>query len=205
MRFTGTNPGPPHPRPQEPAAQRAGSQARVGRAHGCAPTQDPGRLPSLPCSNPPRKAASARPTRTRTETLESRMIGNNQVRFGEGPTEKDHPGGTSLAAYSTFGCTSSGDVITFVMEREGCSFQEACERLSTRARPPLLEASPRTAPKSTGRRWEELPADSPEAHVLDLAMQVYQAELWRNARAQAYLRVRAVPEDVARTQRLGYT
>src|SRR5258708_5116973 len=106
--------------------------------------------------------------------------------------------------YFCFGCTSSGDVITFVMERESCSFQEACERLSTRSRPPLLEASPRTAPKSTGRRWEELPADSPEAHVLDLALLVYQAELWRNARAQAYLRLRAVPEDVARTQRLGY-
>src|SRR5579859_6950715 len=106
--------------------------------------------------------------------------------------------------YYCFGCTSNGDVITFVMEREGCSFQEACERLSTRARPPLLEASPRTAPKSTGRRWEELPADSPEAHVLDLALLVYQTELWRNARAQAYLSVRTVPEDVARTQRLGY-
>jgi DNA primase catalytic core len=106
--------------------------------------------------------------------------------------------------YFCFGCTSSGDVITFVMERENCSFQEACERLSTRARPALIEASPRTAPKSTGRRWEELPADSPEAHVLDQALQIYQAELWRNARAQAYLRVRAVPEDVARTQRLGY-
>src|SRR5579859_2725979 len=114
------------------------------------------------------------------------------------------PGAAEQHHYFCFGCTSQGDVITFVMERESCSFQEACERLSTRARPPLLEASPRTAPKSTGRRWEELPADSPEAHVLDLAMQVYQAELWRNARAQAYLRVRAISEDVARTQRLGY-
>src|SRR5437667_12509203 len=27
--------------------------------------------------------------------------------------------------YFCFGCTSSGDVITFVMERENCSFQEA--------------------------------------------------------------------------------
>jgi DNA primase len=110
----------------------------------------------------------------------------------------------SSAHYFCFGCTSQGDVITFVMERESCSFREACERLSTRARPPLLEASPPTAPKSTGRRWEELPADSPEAHVLDLALQVYQVELWRSARAQAYLRLRAIPEDVARTQRLGY-
>ncbi len=107
--------------------------------------------------------------------------------------------------YYCFGCTSNGDVITFVMEREGCSFQEACERLSTRSRPPMLEPPrQRTSAPAGGRRWEDLPADSAEARVLDLALQVYQAELWRNARAQAYLRARAVPEDVARTQRLGY-
>src|SRR6266849_8385922 len=32
-------------------------------------------------------------------------------------------------------CSSHGDVITFVLERESCSFPEACERLSTRGRP----------------------------------------------------------------------
>jgi DNA primase len=106
--------------------------------------------------------------------------------------------------YFCFGCSSSGDVITFVMEREGCSFQEACERLSTRGRPPLLEPSPRAAAKSSGRQWEDLPADSPEAEILHLALQVYQAELWRSARAQTYLQSRGVPEDVARSQRLGY-
>jgi hypothetical protein len=37
----------------------------------------------------------------RHESLESRVRGNLQARFGEGPTEKDHPGGTSQAAYST--------------------------------------------------------------------------------------------------------
>ncbi|MDQ6669803.1 MAG: CHC2 zinc finger domain-containing protein, partial [Chloroflexota bacterium] len=107
--------------------------------------------------------------------------------------------------YFCFGCTSSGDVITFVMEREGCSFQEACERLSTRSRPPMLEPQQqRTPAPAGGRRWEDLRADSAEARVLDLALQVYQAELRRNARAQAYLSSRSVPEDVARTQRLGY-
>jgi DNA primase len=107
--------------------------------------------------------------------------------------------------YYCFGCASSGDVITFVMEREGCSFPEACERLSTRSRPPMLEPTQqRTSASAGGRRWEDLPADSAEARVLDLALQVYQAELWRNARAQAYLRSRSVPEDLARTQRLGY-
>ena len=38
--------------------------------------------------------------------------------------------------YWCFGnCGAHGDVVTFVMDREGCSFQEACERLSTRGRP----------------------------------------------------------------------
>src|ERR687886_897621 len=70
--------------------------------------------------------------------------------------------------YWCFGCTAHGDVITFVMEREGCSFQEACERLSTRGRPPLLEPTLRASTRASGRRWEDLPADSPEAHVLEL-------------------------------------
>src|SRR3954452_21304148 len=78
--------------------------------------------------------------------------------------------------YFCFGCTSTGDVITFVMEREGCSFQEACERLSTRSRPPMLEPQQQRTPgPAGGRRWEDLPADSVEARVLDLALQVYQA------------------------------
>jgi DNA primase len=111
---------------------------------------------------------------------------------------------SSAEHYFCFGCTSHGDVITFVMEREGCSFQEACERLSARGRPPMLEPVTIGAARSGGRRWEDLPADSDEARVLDLALQVYQQELWRNARAQAYLRKRCVPEDLARTQRLGY-
>src|ERR1700687_3352765 len=43
--------------------------------------------------------------------------------------------------------SSHGDVITFVMEREGCSFQEACEQLSTRGRPPVVEPAPRGSAK----------------------------------------------------------
>jgi len=106
--------------------------------------------------------------------------------------------------YFCFGCSSHGDTITFVMERESCSFQEACERLSTRGRAPVVEPALRASAKPAGRRWEELSANSIEARTLDLALQVYEKELWRDARAQGYLRRRAVPEEVARTQRLGY-
>jgi len=111
---------------------------------------------------------------------------------------------SSAEHYYCFGCLAHGDTITFVMEREKCSFQEACERLSTRGRPPVVEPAQRSSGKPTGRRWEQLSLDSDEAHVLDLALQVYEKELWRDARAQAYLRRRAISEEVARAQRLGY-
>ena len=103
-----------------------------------------------------------------------------------------------------FGCEQSGDVIDFVMAREGCSFVEACERLATRGRPPLVHPLPAERSRPTGRRWETLPLDSPEARVLDLACQVYQERLWETPRALAYLRGRGVPDALAREQRLGY-
>lgn len=107
--------------------------------------------------------------------------------------------------YWCFGCSAHGDTITFVMEREGCSFVEACERLSSRGRPPVVEPVQRKViEKSPGRCWEQLAADSVEAHVLELAVQVYERELWQSSRAQAYLHRRGVLDEVARRQRLGY-
>jgi DNA primase len=108
--------------------------------------------------------------------------------------------------YFCFGsCGAHGDVVTFVMDHEGCSFQEACERLSLRGRPPVVEPERRTtAPRSSGRRWEVLATDSPEARALERAVHIFEEQLWRSPRAVAYLRTRAVREDVARAQRLGY-
>src|SRR5579859_2859330 len=73
--------------------------------------------------------------------------------------------------YWCFGnCGAHGDVVTFVMDREGCSFQEACELLSTRGRPPVVEpVRQATAARSTGRRWEVMALDSPEARTLERA------------------------------------
>src|SRR5712691_2194310 len=51
----------------------------------------------------------------------------------------------SNAHYFCFGCSSHGDTITFVMEREDCSFQEACERLSARGRPLVVEPAARSS------------------------------------------------------------
>jgi DNA primase len=90
------------------------------------------------------------------------------------------------------------------MERESCSFLEACERLSSRGRPRVVEPAQPAARTPSGRRWEQLSADSIEARVLELALQVYENELWQNARAQAYLCRRSISEEVAQAQRLGY-
>jgi DNA primase len=106
--------------------------------------------------------------------------------------------------YFCFGCQETGDVITFVMAQEGCSFTEACERLDTRGRPPSLEPSPRASPTPVGRQWEQLAADSAEANLMERALRLYQEQLWESRRAQDYLRLRGVSEEVARAQCLGY-
>src|SRR5689334_13909898 len=54
--------------------------------------------------------------------------------------------------YFCFGCSAHGDVLTFVMDRENCSFLEACERLSARGRPPQLDSTPLPARRQPGGR-----------------------------------------------------
>lgn len=107
--------------------------------------------------------------------------------------------------YFCFGaCGAHGDVITFVMEREGCSFAEACEQLSTRGKLPVVQPASRTSARPIGPQWESMSPDSVELEVLDLALQTYEQQLWQSARARAYLRRRAIPEEIARAQRVGY-
>jgi len=67
-----------------------------------------------------------------------------------------------------------------------------------------VEPAGRISGKPPGRRWEQLAADSVEARVLELALQVYEQELCQDACAQSYLQRRGVSEGVARAQRLGY-
>ena len=116
----------------------------------------------------------------------------------------DARGDASDHHFHCFGCGSHGDVVTFVMERDNCSFVEACERLSTRGRPPVVEPAQRISERAPARRWEHISRNSVEARVLELALEIYEKELWKNPRALAYLQRRAVPEEVARAQRLGY-
>jgi DNA primase len=106
--------------------------------------------------------------------------------------------------FHCFGCGAHGDVISFVMEREGCSFVEACERLWGRGRPPSVhpQAVERVAP--AGLRWESLAPESPERRVVELACEVYHQRFLESPTGREYVRRRGVPDGLACEQRLGY-
>ena len=106
--------------------------------------------------------------------------------------------------FHCFGCGCHGDVIDFVMQREGCSFVEACEHLSIRGRPPTVEPGRPEAARRAGRRWDLIPAESPEARVLELTARVFEEGLQASQRARRYLESRGVPMELARAHRLGY-
>src|SRR5262249_17264788 len=53
-------------------------------------------------------------------------------------------------------------------------------------------------------RWETLAPDAPELHVLEVACRVFEERLWESEHAVRYVRARAVPEEIARRQRIGY-
>ena len=107
--------------------------------------------------------------------------------------------------FHCFSCSEHGEVIDLVMRLEGCSFSEACDRLTHRLRPqPAGDAVWRRLPKSSGRRWDQIPPGSAEAHILDLAAEVFEGGLRASSRAQHYLQKRGVSPDLARAQRVGY-
>jgi DNA primase len=106
--------------------------------------------------------------------------------------------------YFCFGCLATGDVIQFVMDCEGCSFREACERHAERGSPPSRYDVDRQVPIRAGRCWETIAADSPEGRVLVLASQIYQHGLSWSSRARAYMHGRGVPDAPAADQQLGY-
>jgi hypothetical protein len=101
-------------------------------------------------------------------------------------------------------CGIHGDVIDFVMEREGCSFREACERLVSRGRPPTADPARRQLSRSSGPQWEKLDIDGPQGRLVALAGDVYRQALWRTPRAVEYLRKRGISLEIEREQRLGY-
>ena len=97
-----------------------------------------------------------------------------------------------------------GDVITFVMRREGLTFVEACARLTGQPAPvPIPTAATLPAPTlNRQRRWDHLTLE--EQLVLNATLTLYRAAFWRSPAARAYLRQRGIPDWVARQCGVGY-
>lgn len=97
-------------------------------------------------------------------------------------------------AWHCFGCGKGGDVLSFVMEREGLSFPEALEMLATRAGITLPQR----------RRRDDGGVDL--YGIMEQAADLYQKELQgpSGKAARAYLERRNISETIARRFELGW-
>src|SRR5947209_201975 len=107
--------------------------------------------------------------------------------------------------FHCFGCGAHGDVIDFVMRRDGIPFAESCRRLS--GSPTFCSSSFTRRPAAADRyprerHWDRLTLE--EQVVMNTAAAIYHRSFWQESRAHAYLRERGIPEWVARACALGY-
>jgi DNA primase len=100
--------------------------------------------------------------------------------------------------YHCFGCKASGDIFTFLVEKEGLSFPEAVERLASEAGLPMPVVS------EAEQRREEQRASLYD--VMEMAAAFFEAELQaaRGSRARGYLADRQLTPAVQKEFRLGY-
>lgn len=101
-----------------------------------------------------------------------------------------HPG---LKIYHCFGCGASGDVIKFIQEMEGITFQEALERLARRAGVDL--SAYRSTGSSDYTRY---------VHLYERVWKRYVDELKRSHRAKEYLLSRGFTEEEMENYGFGY-
>ena len=100
--------------------------------------------------------------------------------------------------YHCFGCKASGDIFTFLVEKEGVSFAEAVERLAGEAGLPMPVVS------EADQKREEQRASLYD--VMEIAAKFFEAELQspRGSRARGYLADRQLSPAVQKEFRLGY-
>ncbi len=100
--------------------------------------------------------------------------------------------------YHCFGCKASGDIFTFLVEKEGLSFPEAIERLAGEAGLPMPQLS------EADTRREEQRASLYD--VMEIAAKFFEAELQaaRGSRARGYLADRQLSGSIQKEFRLGY-
>ena len=101
--------------------------------------------------------------------------------------------------YHCFGCKASGDIFTFLVEKEGLNFPEAVERLAGEAG----LAMPQVSEADVER--EELRASLYD--IMEIAAKFFEAELQsaRGAKARGYLADRQLPVAIQQEFRLGYS
>jgi DNA primase len=100
--------------------------------------------------------------------------------------------------YHCFGCKASGDIFTFLVEKEGLSFPEAVERLAAEAGLPMPQVS------EVDQRREEQRASLYD--VMEIAAKFFEGELQaaRGSRARGYLADRQLAVAIQKEFRLGY-
>ena len=102
--------------------------------------------------------------------------------------------------FHCFGCHAHGDVIDFVMRREGVDFRRAVERLA--GLPALPRALLQPAKSARERRWDRLTLE--EQVTMNTAAALYQEALRHERRALDYLQARGIPDRVIGAAKLGY-
>ena len=103
-----------------------------------------------------------------------------------------------------FGCQKSGDVIRFLMEREGRSFADVVRDLAARAGIDIPEDEEEARPE---RRALRLQQESERLRLLKLnalASKYYQAQLASHEKALQYVASRGISDDIRTSFRLGY-
>jgi DNA primase len=104
--------------------------------------------------------------------------------------------------YYCFGCSASGDIISFVMDTEALDFASALEALAERYNVELKRDQ--EDPEEEQRRLREARLYK----LLDRTASYYQRVLWESpeaAKARDYLAERGLQEDTLREFRVGYS
>ena len=100
--------------------------------------------------------------------------------------------------YHCFGCKASGDIFTFLVEKEGVPFPEAVERLAMEAGLPMPQVS------EADVKREEQRASLYD--IMEIAAKFFESELQaaRGAKARGYLADRQLSPAIQTEFRLGY-
>jgi DNA primase len=103
--------------------------------------------------------------------------------------------------YHCFGCSASGDAITFAQETEGLDFKETIELLADRYNIELKREQEDPQAEARRKRGERLLA------LVERTAAYYERVLWESpeaAKSREYLAARGLGEEVLRTFRVGY-